>query len=69
MTSLLDRFTIHNPDSMYNKSRPIPSYYKINTTPVKLVRGLFKSKSNISTNQTESRVVARVLTSPLCKVS
>ena len=69
MASLLDRFTIHNPNSMYDKTRPIQLYHKTNPTPVKVARGLFKSKSNISTNQTKARKVARVFTSPVFKVN
>ena len=48
---------------------PSPLYHKINLTPVKVVRGLFKSKSNISKNQTESRKVVRVFSSPVCKAN
>ena len=48
---------------------PTPLYHKINPTPVKIVRGLFKSKSNMSENQTESRKVVRVFSSPLSKAN
>ena len=66
---------------MYNKIRPSqvrlskcfyspsPLYHKINPTPVKVVRGLFKSKSNISKNQTESSKAVRVFSSPVSKAN